>query len=263
MDFRNSSPPVPISAVYSLFTPTELHLGGYPWTEIIGAATPPDYPAIKLAGASATDFFNAHVPAQALNSIFTGPELQAGGYGNSAPIAVADQLFRPTTSRVVKVLKSVLLVNDSDLDLDTLSLTAVGTALPSGATVSLVGNFVVYVAPAANAGNGSFTYTLSDGAGGHSVTGTVTVTEVTSTGSSTSAPNALQIVASGGNFVMTFIGVPGNSYRIQYTTSTSLPYAWQEFSPPAVFIAPANGVFTYTDVNPGNPVRIYRAVPHP
>jgi hypothetical protein len=37
------------------------------------------------------------------------------------------------------------------------TLTAVGNALPAGATVELVGNFVLYTAPASNSGNGSFT----------------------------------------------------------------------------------------------------------
>ena len=37
--------------------------------------------------------------------------------------------------------------------------------------------------------------------------------------------------------------------------------ASQNFSPPAVFTAPANGVFSYIDVYPGYPLRPYCAVP--
>ena len=98
----------------------------------------------------------------------------------SRPWRARTGLNRPNTTQVAKVLKAALLANDSDADSDTLTLTAVGNALPAGATVAIAGNFVVYTAPANNAGNGSFTYTLS--AGAHTVTGTVTVTETTTSG---------------------------------------------------------------------------------
>jgi CSLREA domain-containing protein len=75
----------------------------------------------------------------------------------TAPIANGENLNRPDTTRVAKVLVSTLLGNDSDPDGDSVTLTAVGNALPAGATVELVGNFVLYTAPASNSGNGSFT----------------------------------------------------------------------------------------------------------
>ena len=46
-----------------------------------------------------------------------------------------------------------------------LIITAVGNAQPAGATVMLSGSFVVYSVPAADAGDGSFEYTVSDGPG--------------------------------------------------------------------------------------------------
>ncbi len=181
---------------------------------------------------------------------------------NAAPVAAADGLNRPNTTRVAKVLKSELLGNDSDADLDPLTLTAVGSALPAGSTVVISGNFVIYTAPANNSGSGSFAYTLSDGPGGHTVTGTVTVTETSaSTGGGT--PNALAITPTGDDFTITFLGVPGGSFRVQYTTDTSPPYTWNEFVPPAIHTATPNGVFTHTDVNPPDPVRLYRAVGNP
>jgi hypothetical protein len=155
----------------------------------------------------------------------------------------------------------VLLGNDSDADSDPLTLTAVGNALPAGATVTLAGNFVVYTAPANNAGNGSFTYTLS--AGAHTVTGTVTVTETSTSGGGGGTPNYLTLVPSGNDFVVTFLGVPGGSFRVQYSTSTAPPYVWTEFAPQAIYTAAPNGVFTHTDVNPPGPVRFYRAVSNP
>jgi hypothetical protein len=212
-----------------------------------------------LALAAVTDDFDGNLRS------LTTPDIGADEIGvaaNVAPVAGADGLNRPNTTRVAKVLKATLLANDSDADSDTLTLTAVGNALPAGATVAIAGNFVFYTAPANNAGNGSFTYTLS--AGTHTVTGTVTVTETTTSGGGGPGnPNALAIVPSGANFAVTFVGVPGGSYRVQYTTSSGQPYTWNEFDPPAVITAAANGVIPHTDVNPPDPMRLYRAVSHP
>ncbi len=181
---------------------------------------------------------------------------------NDAPLAGADSIARPDRTRTAKIAKSALLENDSDPDSDPLTITAVGNATPSGATVVMAGAFIVYTAPSTNAGDGSFSYTLSDGPGGHNVTNMVPVIEVASV-PSPGSPNYSAITPSGSDFVLTFIGVPGHTYRVQYTTSLSAPYTWNEFSPLAIYTAPTNGVFTHLDVNPSEPMRLYRAVPHP
>jgi len=156
-------------------------------------------------------------------------------------------------------LKATLLANDTDVDNDTLSISAVSSATPAGASVSIAGSFVVYVAPAINSGDGSFVYTVSDGAA--TATATVTVTE-TSPPPSTSGPNAtIRVVA--GNIQLTFLGVPGRQYRVQYTTSLVQPIVWNEFSPQAIYTAPPNGVILHTDPNPPGPMRFYRIVAHP
>ena len=176
---------------------------------------------------------------------------------NDAPVAGADTLTRPDSTRVTKVLLATLLANDTDPENDSLSITAVGSALPVGSTVSIFGAFVVYVAPSNTAGNGSFTYTLSDGTS--SVTGVVTITE-TSSSAAAGSPNSASLVQSGSDYVLKFLGVPGRTYGVQYTTSTGLPYVWQEFVPPMSRAAPDSGVMSYTDVNPPGPIRLYRAV---
>ncbi len=182
---------------------------------------------------------------------------------NAPPVAGTDSLSRPNSGPTIKVLTASLLANDTDADGDPLTLTAVGDALPAGATVTLSGNFVLYAAPSATAGNGSFTYTLSDGPGGHTVTGTVTVTEITPVIDDSPA-NATHIgFDGGGHFVLTFIGVPGHGYRVQYTTALGGATAWQEFTGPALHTAPDSGVFTHTDTDPPDASRFYRAVPNP
>ena len=183
---------------------------------------------------------------------------------NAPPVARADSITRVNNTRVAKVLRTTLLANDTDADMDPLSITAVGGALPSGATVALAGSFVVYTAPTISSGDGSYTYTLSDGPGGHTVTGTVTVTQVAPAGASaTGPPNSAGSTSSGGSTTVTFIGVPGHTYRVQFATGAGPLYIWTEFSPLAIHTAPANGVFIHTDFNPPPPARQYRAIPHP
>jgi alpha-tubulin suppressor-like RCC1 family protein len=179
-----------------------------------------------------------------------------------APVAGVDTLVRLDSTRTAKVLQSVLLANDTDADNDPLTINAVANPLPSGATVQLAGNFVLYTAPAANSGAGSFTYTVDDGAG-HTTTGTVTVIQVPTPTAGDSPPGAISATLSGADVVVTFIGVPGRGYRVQYTTSLGAPYTWQEFSPAAVVTAPAGGVFSHTDLAPGGGARFYRAIPNP
>jgi hypothetical protein len=174
--------------------------------------------------------------------------------------AAGDALSRLNTSRVAKVPVATLLANDTATT-GTLSLTSVQSALPAGATVAVVGNFVVYTAPATNSGAGSFTYTVGNGT--DLVTATVTVNEITAT-TPVFGPNSATITTANGgaDFVTHFIGVPGNGYRVQYTTVLTPPYVWQDFIPPADYTAPDHGVFLHTDVAPGGS-RFYRAIPKP
>lgn len=201
---------------------------------------------------SATDSDGA-TSAEAVVSIDVTPV-------NDAPLAGADGIARPNTTRTAKVAKSALLANDTDPEGASLSITAVGNATPSGATVAMAGAFVVFSVPSTNAGDGSFTYVVSDGS--RTATNTVFVTEIASVPAS-SGPNYAAITPSGSDFTLTFIGVPGRMYRVQYTTSASAPYTWNEFNPLAVYTAPTNGVFTHIDINPPDPMRLYRAVSHP
>ena len=224
----------------------------------------PTFTHALLAGSPAID---AGDPVSPVNTDQRGSarpvngRIDIGAVELAAPVAVADTLTRPNTTPVAKVLKSGLLGNDLDGDGDPLTITTVGNATPAGATVVLLGNFVVYTAPSASAGNGSFSYTVSDGR--FTSTATVTVTETTPAGPAQGGPSAVKILPSGPDFIVTFIGVPGNRYRVQHTTSSAAPYLWREFDPPAIHTAPANTVFTHTDVAPAESMRLYRAVANP
>jgi hypothetical protein len=176
---------------------------------------------------------------------------------NAVPVAATDTLDRADTTRTAKILLSALAGNDSDADGDPLTVIAVGDAQPPGATVILAGAFALYTAPTTTSGHGSFTYTLSDGPGGHTVTGLVTVNETSP--ASTSGPNHAVIAVVADDIVVTFLGVPGRTYRVQFR---ELPGDWQDATP-AIHTAAPNGVFAHTDENPNAPMRLYRAVGNP
>ena len=184
---------------------------------------------------------------------------------NRVPVAGADLVVRLDDALFAKIPVATLLGNDVDPDGDPLSLTGVADALPAGATVVMIGPWVIYTAPAVEAGGGSFTYTLSDGLGGHRATGFVTVS-VAAAPEPDGAPNPVAVSTSGNDFAVSFLGVPGYRYRVQFSSDVAPPYTWREFDPPAVYTAPetgAAGVFRHTDPNPPDALRLYRAVPEP
>jgi uncharacterized delta-60 repeat protein len=191
----------------------------------------------------------------------SGMSEQVASFTLPTVTAANDTLSRLNTSRVAKVPATTLLANDTATT-GTLSLTSVQSALPAGATVAVVGNFVVYTAPATNSGAGSFTYTVGNGT--DSATATVTVSEITPPTPDFGPNNAAITTANGGaDFVTQFIGVPGYAYRVQYTTNLTPPYTWNDFTPtPADYTAPDSGVFQHIDVAPGGN-RFYRAIPKP
>ena len=93
---------------------------------------------------------------------------------NDPPVAVDDTATTPEDTPVtIDVLD-----NDSDVDGDTITVTAV-TQPSSGGTVSINGDGTVRLTPAANfSGTVTFTYTVSDGTVTRTATVTVTVTAV-------------------------------------------------------------------------------------
>jgi hypothetical protein len=93
---------------------------------------------------------------------------------NDAPVAGTDPVTTAEDTPVA-IAAATLLGNDTDVDGDTLSLTAVAATASTHGTVDLAGGTVTYT-PAANYnGAADFTYTVTDGHGGNA-TGTVNVT---------------------------------------------------------------------------------------
>lgn len=169
---------------------------------------------------------------------------------NTPPVAVNDTIERYPTN-TVKVKLATLLANDTDADGDTLSIT-VSTTTAHGGTVEVRGLWVYYTPAPGYTGADSFTYTITDTRGG-SATGTVNV-------AIKDDPNQTQnltIVSLGnGSYKLTFNGIPGRTYRIQYA-DTVPSTAWQTLT-----TATANelGLFEYIDTPaPEAPTRFYRS----
>ncbi|MGE3277967.1 MAG: Ig-like domain-containing protein [Vicinamibacterales bacterium] len=91
---------------------------------------------------------------------------------NDPPVAVADTATTPEDTALT-IAPATLLANDSDVDGDALSLTAVGGGV--NGTVALVSGQVVFTPAADFNGTASFGYTISDG-NGETASATVTVT---------------------------------------------------------------------------------------
>ena len=92
---------------------------------------------------------------------------------NDAPAANPDSGYTTPEDRAVDIDVDDLLTNDTDIDGNPLTVTGVGGA--TGGTVGLANGTVTFTPTADYHGPASFTYTISDGAGGTS-TATVSLT---------------------------------------------------------------------------------------
>lgn len=152
----------------------------------------------------------------------------------------------------VKVRMTTLLTNDSDADGDSLTL-SVSSSSAHGGSVHMTGGWVFYTPAAGFTNADSFNYTVQDGRGG-SATATVTVAIAADVAP---AQNLVIVSVANGSVLLNGSGIPGLTYRIQYTASLGAP-AWQDL-PNASVTADSTGAFQYTDTAAAD-VRYYRSV---
>ena len=139
--------------------------------------------------------------------------------------AMPDSIQKPSAITALKIPMADLLANDGTLGANgevvaapNLTVTAAQTSL--GAALAIRGQFILFL-PTTN-GEETLTYTVSNG------TATSTAT-VTLTGEASAPPFSLAVIKrgtaafSGGYTSVThdFLGVPNQTYRIQYTTDLS------------------------------------------
>jgi Ca2+-binding RTX toxin-like protein len=84
---------------------------------------------------------------------------------NDGPVATNDTGLITTFNTALTILPTTLLANDTDVDGDTLSITAVSSAVNGTVALTATGN-VIFTPTAGFSGVTSFNYTISDGHGG-------------------------------------------------------------------------------------------------
>ncbi len=160
--------------------------------------------------------------------------------------AVADFGERPDGAGT----KINLLSNDL-LNAGTPSISIAATT-PLGGALTKVGGFVFYTPPESNPASDTFTYTLSDGAG-HTAVSTVTIS-IRGLNNAQSS-NIAGYSGTPGNFTITFAGIPGIQYHVQWAGSATGP--WTDF---ALKTPENNGLFSVTDIVNRGPQAYYRTV---
>jgi len=157
----------------------------------------------------------------------------------AAPPVANPQTVLRFQSGGLRLNVSELITNDTVALYDTLTVTEVSSNSSAGGTVSLSGSWIYYAPPAGSTAGDTFTYTVSDGHCGTAV-GTVTVLA----GANNPQPLHFGIAQMGdGSLQLSFDGMPGGTYQIQYTDSLSAPN-WLALTNQ---MADSYGVFRFTD----------------
>ena len=141
---------------------------------------------------------------------------------------------------------------DYDADGDALTVTGVSSSSTNGpaGNVTLMSGTVTYMPMTGYAGPDLFTYLVSDGYPGGTVTNSVVVTVRLSSGV-TSVFNYVS-APSGGSVTLRGYGVPGNSYEIQKSEDMM---TWTTIG---TANALPNGLILFTDPNATNSQAYYR-----
>ncbi|MBE2197677.1 MAG: tandem-95 repeat protein [Anaerolinea sp.] len=174
---------------------------------------------------------------------------------NDAPVAQDDSATTPQETAVI----IPVLVNDSDVDGDT--LTIVSVTQPTHGVVTHTGSDVTYTPAAGYSGSDNFSYTMSDGHGGSdSATVSITVTPVAG------ACNLYPIALHTGTLVGVVVGDvlpdifngsgPGNFGWLSWTGQKDVPTLVASLTPPGnshTYINPYN--LDDHEVSPGDWVR--------
>lgn len=209
--------------------------------------------AATLSTSSLAHGYHTIAAAYAGNTNFFGQTnaLSANQLINWAPVA-ANDAANTRQNMPITATTAALLANDTDGDLDPLSVTSVSATSFQGGTVSLNGGAWTYTPPFNFTGTDAFAYSASD-TFGETATGFVIVTVY----SNTNQPERVISLESqpDGSKKLTFGGIPGFNYVVQASTNLT---AWV---PVSTNTCETNGLFLFLDSAATNyPVRFYRSV---
>jgi len=170
---------------------------------------------------------------------------------NTAPAAANDILGRYQTTGV-KVRVSTLLTNDTDADSDSLTFNSVDSTSTAGGAIVENGNWIHYTPPAGFTNADSFSYVITDSS--LQATGSVFIDIRVDLDPSQNV-TAVQDLGNGSSRV-SFAGIPGRTYTIQYATNLVTP-DWQALGTNTAGVI---GQFEFADApGVGAPARFYRS----
>jgi hypothetical protein len=171
---------------------------------------------------------------------------------NDTPLARNDTAAgRPRQSLRIPVVQ--LLSNDTDVDGDSLTVSAVAATSEAGGSLRLAGAWVIYTPPTPSPATDRFTYTASDPSG---AIATASV-DITLDGNQGSTLSVISITPTpGGQIVIEFVGIPNRTYAVQRSPSLTSP-VWTTLGS---VVADRFGRFTFTDTTPPSGEAYYRTV---
>jgi autotransporter-associated beta strand protein len=213
-----------------------------------------------VAGATNSSYTIASVTAaDAADYVLRGTN--AAGHADTAPATLTvnhPPVASNTTAQVMQnqtlaVWLDKLLDRASDPDSDTLTVISAGPASTNGGTVTLTTSNILYQPVTDYTGADQFNYTVSDGRGGMA-TGAVSITVLSSNAVSLNIITP-PTVLSNGHFFVSFAGIPGFNYTVQFSTNVNGPWFFM-----TNLTAGTNGLFDLEDPTepPLPPTRFYR-----
>jgi autotransporter-associated beta strand protein len=134
-----------------------------------------------------------------------------------------------------------------DPDGDALIIASVSGGTNGTATTD--GTNITYIGTNGAASSDTITYTISDGYGGTAV-GTVSIVI-----NSAQGYNQISVQVVGGNVLLTYMGIPGYQYALDWTPSLAQPIAWM---PVTTNTAATNGFLNFTNSTLSDGSAFYR-----
>jgi len=171
---------------------------------------------------------------------------------NHSPTAGPALAVQRPPTQGTKIAFADLVAGASDPDNDSLTVSAVVSPTPDGATVTLDQGWLFYTPAPGSTNADTVTYTISDGYGG-TTTGTANITIIPDNAPSQNVSSIQNL--GGGSYQVTFTGIPFRTYTVQFTTDLVNP-TWTTLGQAT---ADATGTVTYVDTSAAG-TRFYRTV---
>jgi hypothetical protein len=233
--------PVPTGTVQfqsngnNLGSPVAVNGSGQASITVLGSAVGHGYDVITAIYVNADGNFNGSNGTLSPNQIV------------DAPPKKNTHVLGTTINSNLVIAATALAALDYDADGDALTITSVSSTSTNNGSITLSGGTITYAPPANYAGWDMFTYTVSDGYPGGTVTNTVLVSI------SVLTANFYTIAPTNGHTVnLVGYGRPGYLYLVQKTTNYVI---WNTIGQTNAL---ANGLVLFSDTNAIEPSASYR-----